>query len=501
MPASGGESAADLAPLIGQAELLRELRTRDAIAPLAWFLRPLWPVVEPATLEWGPHMQAVCDALQEVAEGKIKRLVINIPPGFSKSLLTSVFFPAWQWLHRPSARNLFLSHDADLATRDSRRMRILITSPEYRDLLMRVQGGRAWSLSADQNQKVNFENTARGFRYCGSITSGITGKRGDGILIDDPHDAKDATVGTPEQIRARMEEVETIFRQTIQSRLNDPRAGYIVVIMQRLHTAGLAAYCLKDGYASLILPMRFDPARRDPRDWRTEPGELLDKTRFPEPEVAKIEAILGRQASGQLDQRPTPDSGGLFKREWFQRRFNAPPIGVQVALSVDATFRDSAASDFVAIQVWGHVSGDPRRFLLDQRRARMAYTATRQMLVDMAARWKPYAILIEAKANGDALIDDLRRNLPGVIGFEPGARSKYERAQVGSAPAAEAGQIWLPEGADFADIFIEEHATFPLGTHDDCVDACSQYCLWVDGRNLGGIDAVRARIAAIRGGR
>lgn len=465
--------------LLRRAEILRELAERDAMTSLAWFVRLLWPVVEPAPLEWGWHMQAVCDALQAVAEGRSRRLVINVPPGFSKSLLTSVFFPAWQWLAKPQTRTLFLSHDGDLATRDSRRMRILILSPEYRRLMQRAR--QEWTLSADQNQKVNFENTARGFRYCGSLTSGITGKRGDGIVIDDPHDAKDTTTGSPEQVRARMEEARTIFTQTLQTRLNDLRAWYIVVIMQRLHEADLAAYCLGEGYDRLILPMRFDPDRADPRDQRTVRGQLLDGRRFPAEVVAALERQLGpRQAAGQLEQRPMPDAGGLFQRAWFGRRFKAAPAGVPVLLSVDATFRDSATADFVVIQVWGWKG--PDRWLLDQRRERMAFTATRQMLTDLAAKWKPSAILIEAKANGDALIDDLRRTLSGVVAFEPGARSKYERAQVGSAPAAEAGQIWLPEDAPWVDVFIEEHVIFPLAAHDDCVDACSQAMLWLSTR-------------------
>jgi len=473
-----------------QAEILRELAERDALASLAWFVRLLWPVVEPARLEWSWHMQAVCDALQEVADGRIKRLVINIPPGFSKSLLTSVFYPAWQWLTRPATRTLFLSHDADLSTRDSRRMRILILSAEYRRLLARAK--QDWTLSADQNQKVNFENTARGFRYCGSLTSGIIGKRGDGIVIDDPHDAKDVTVGSPDQVRARLDEVLTIFSQTLQTRLNDQRTGSIIVIMQRLHESDLAAHCLSEGYHRLILPMRYDPTRADPRDRRRDRGELLDARRFPTEVIATLERALGaRQAAAQLDQNPTPDEGSLFQRTWFTRRFSAPPVGMQVFLSVDASFRDTETSDYVVIQAWGHVAGDSRRYLLDQRRERLAFGATRQLLVDLAARHRPYAILIEAKANGDALIDDLRRTLPGVIGFEPGARSKYERAQVGSAPAAEAGQIWLPESAPFTDIFIEEHVGFPRAAHDDCVDACSQAMLWLAQR--GGVDQMQSQ--------
>ncbi len=474
-----------------QAEILRELAERDALTSLAWFVRLLWPVVEPARLEWSWHMQAVCDALQDVAEGRVTRLVINIPPGFSKSLLTSVFYPAWQWLRKPSARNLFLSHDADLATRDSRRMRILILSPEYRRLLVRA--GQDWTLSGDQNQKVNFENTARGFRYCGSLTSGITGKRGDGIVIDDPHDAKDVTTGGPDQVRARLDEVETIFSQTLQTRMNDPRTGTIIVIMQRLHESDLAAHCLAEGYAHLCLPMRYDPARPDPRDRRRERGELLDARRFPAEVVAGLERALGvRQAAAQLDQDPVPDAGGLFQRAWFRHRFRVPPVGLQTFLSVDATFRDTSSSDFVAIQLWGHLPGDARRFLLAQRRERLAYTATRQILKDLAAAHRPYAILIEAKANGDALIDDLRTAIPGVIAFEPGSRSKYERAQVGSAPAAEAGQIWLPEDAEFVDTFIEEHVGFPRAAHDDTVDACSQAMIWLAQRT-GGAESIQSQ--------
>jgi len=162
------------AALIEDCELAQEQAERRALVDFAAFVRLLWPVVEPAPLEWGWHMRVICTVLQELAEGKIRRLVINIPPGFSKSLLACVFLPAWIWLHRPAERMLFLSHDGDLASRDSRRTRILLQSPEYQRLLARIP--RPWTFARDQNEKVNFENSARGFRYCGSLTSGITGK-------------------------------------------------------------------------------------------------------------------------------------------------------------------------------------------------------------------------------------------------------------------------------------------------------------------------------------
>lgn len=469
-----------------RAEERRARLEAEAVQSFAAFVRLFWGVVEPAPLEWGWHMQAVCDALQSVAEGKCRRLIINIPPGFSKSLLTSVFFPAWKWLRWPSDRTLYLSHSADLARRDSRRTRILVTSPEYTTLLKKQP--KAWTIARDQNELLNFENSARGFRHCAPLGAGITGKRGDNIVIDDPHDAKAAIEGSPERIAERMAEDATNFDQVIQSRLNDQRTGSIVLIMQRLHENDLTGHLKKTGeWATLILPMRFDPNEADPKDARTASGELLDARRFPEDVVARIETALGPQASGQLQQRPVSPTGGLFPVQewtWMDRRA-FPAAFDREAAGWDLAF---GANESGAYHV-GHFGGlkAGKVYLLEEVRGRF----TSPDLYDnmrAAKKRRPKSIgwYIEDRAAARPAIENLEKEIPGLIRVQPEG-DKYARAQSWQ-PYVKAGNIVLPctcgvmvphhhenvntlPGEDWANDLVKEHASFPKGAVKDRVDA------------------------------
>lgn len=488
-------SAPRLARLIAEAEAIAaELKRREAVrlkreavASLSAFVRLMWNVVEPAPLEWGWHMDAICNALQRVASGQTRRLVINVPPGFSKSLLTSVFFPAWKWLSNPADRTLYLSHDADLARRDSRRTRILLQSPEYKDLMK--EAGVTWTFARDQNETLNFENTARGFRYCASLGSGLTGKRGDNIVIDDPHDVKDATEGDPARIAERLSEQSANFDQVIQSRLNDQRTGSIVIIMQRVHDLDLTGHVFggTERYDTLILPMRYDPVIADPRDPRTEPGQLLDSVRFPEAVVARLESRLGHQASGQLQQRPVARGGGMFPpdgwmwldRSAFPAKFEREAMGWDLAFGASdgGAFHVGIHGGLLAGRVY---HGGEVRLRAEVSDLMTAMRAARE-------RWpRATGWYVEKRASAAAVLDLLRREIPGMVPREPDG-DKVARAQVWQ-PSHAAGSLVLPcrcgvtelhrhpnlttaPGEPWAVEFAREHEGFPRAQFKDRVDA------------------------------
>ena len=196
---------------------LAQIDAELARRSLAEFVRQSWRIIEPGTtLEWNWHLCIICDALERQSRGEeaFRKLLICVPPGTMKSLLVSVFAPAWQWLEKPERRKLFFANDDKLATRDSRRTREIITSQWYQELLgycSRLRNEKPWKLASDQNQKINFENTRRGFRQCLSIGASVTGKRGDDITIDDPIDAKDVVNGSVDQVRKRLEEVTNVI--------------------------------------------------------------------------------------------------------------------------------------------------------------------------------------------------------------------------------------------------------------------------------------------------
>lgn len=442
---------------------------------LAFFTKQAWHVIEPGTpLRWNWHIDAVCAALEAVSRGEIRKLIINIPPGTMKSILVSVMWPAWVWTWRPEWRGLFGSYAIDLAMRDSVRCRSVVSSPWFQDRFR-----PDWQMSGDQNVKSYFENTAKGFRMALSVGGAGTGFRGDCVVVDDPLKAMDA------ESKLAREESLRWWTKTMPTRVNDPATGAFVIVMQRLHEDDLTGHMLKSGdYAHLCLPSEYEPdvpcrcgqpqcltgplGKLDPR---TQPGELLFPSMFTPAVLADLRKTLGSAGyAGQHQQRPTPASGGMIKREWF-KRWRALPQLDEVVQSWDCTFKGSDDSDFVVGQVWGRKGAD--FYLLDQTRARMGFGATVQAIRDMSAKWPAAsAKYVEDKANGSAVIETLRRDISGIIAVNPEG-GKMARAAA-ATPAIEAGNVYLPDNAEWVGDFVEECAAFPRGAHDDQVDAMTQ---------------------------
>lgn len=477
------------------------------------FVKAAWPIVEPsAPLLDSWHVKAICDHLQEIARGGIKRLLINVPPGHAKSLLVSVLFPAWQWTHSPGWRAIFATYAAPLTLRDSIKCRSLIESSWYQEAF--AEPG-AWRLSDYQNAKSYFANTRRGERLATSTGGMSTGFRGDAIVIDDPISAQDA------MSKLEREKITFWFDKAMSSRLNDLSKGAIVIIMQRLHEDDLSGHVLRaGGYEHLCLPSEFEPKRRSVtfrtvggvrselwRDPRTEAGDLLFPALFPRAvlDTAKSSRGMGADAyAGQHDQTPVAQEGGMFKRQWwrFYKRdgggvalrprgcSDMVPIDLpkldRIVISLDATFKDSKSSDFVSFTVWG--AAGSQRFLLDRINERLGFTATIARFRALVARWpKAHAKLVEDKANGSAIIDTLRTELSGIIAIQPDG-GKESRAWA-IQPAVQAGDVYLPDGEEWLSDFIDQFATFPRGTHDDEVDSTTQALRYLAPSG----DAARAR--------
>lgn len=429
-----------------------------------------WNVLEPATpIKWGWALDAMCEHLEAVHNGQIKRLLMNVPPGMMKSLLTGVFFPAWEWGAggNPSLRYLTTAHKEDLAIRDNLKCRRLISSDWYQE---------RWSveLCGDQNAKKKFENTATGFRESMAFRS-LTGSRGDRIIIDDPLSVDDAFS------EAALSAAEQTFLEAVPSRVNNQDSA-IIVIMQRLHERDTAGIILSRqlGYEHLMLPMRFEPERRCATcigftDPRTEDGELLFPERFSEAQVSEMERTMGSFATaGQLQQRPMPRGGGLFKSDWIQHWDKLPERFDAAVISWDMTFKESATSDFVVGQVWGRKDG--AFYLVDQFRGRWDFVKSLEQFVAAARKYPRITRkLIEDKANGPAIISALKRKVTGIIPITP-KESKEARANAVTT-LWEARNVYLPPPDRYpwvAQDFIPELLAFPSGAHDDGVDAMTQ---------------------------
>lgn len=471
------------------------------------FVQGAWKWVEPRPLIWERHMEAVCSHLEAVFYSQrpecapagwdssldIQKLVVCMPPSTSKSLLVCVLWPAWIWSIDPSFKFFFASYDGGLTRRDSLRMMQLIESDWFTEQWGKLRGN-TWT-------GTSMVNRHGGTRTASSLGGKATGFHADVQVVDDP--LKPALVARAGLSTQRyLEKASTWWDGTMSSRNADPMKGARVIVMQRLHEEDLAGRAIRSGdYQVLNLPMRFEKDHayktKVGEDWRTEEGELLAPKRFPLAAVEKLEKDLGSasEVAAQLQQRPVPKGGGLFKSTWFQKRYSALPSRTSMVVqSWDLRFKDDPSSgSWVVGQTWARV-GTAEYYLLHQMRRRAGLLETVQMIKDMRRMFpRTMHTLIENKANGPAVVALLRSEIPGIILSDPQG-DKGARATV-SAASFEAGNVWLPEKADWLDEYTNEHCSFPRGAADDQVDATSQAIAFLQGsasaRYLASLERLR----------
>lgn len=445
-----------------------ELERLVARESLAEFAKMAWPILEPATaLKWGWALDAICEHLEAVTRGQIKRLLMNVPPGCMKSLLTGVIWPAWEWGPVGQATNRFLgtSYKQDLAVRDNLKCRRLIESPFYQE---------RWPLAllSDQNTKTKFENERLGVREAMAFTS-TTGGRGDRVLLDDPLSADEAN--SP----ADLEHAERTFLEALPTRVNNDQSA-IVVIMQRLHERDTSGIILTKelGYDHLCLPMEFEPDRKcytsiGFEDPRTEDGELLFPERYPREYVDELKRTLGSYASaGQLQQRPSPRGGGIFRDEWWQYYGRVPELD-WVCIYVDTAQKTKEQNDFTVFEAWGKTKKG-KACLLDLHRGKWEAPDLVRMAKSFYNKHKKAhgvplrAMKVEDKVSGTGLIQTLKREGYAVLPIQRD-RDKVSRAY-DTAPHVEAGNVLLPQNAEWLNDFLREASQFPAAAHDDQID-------------------------------
>ena len=472
------------------------------------FIKQAWHVIEPGQEylhNWhieaiAEHLEAITDEMMIDDERYYNRLLINVPPGAMKSLLCNVLWPSWEWGPRnmPYLRYVCASHAMPLAVRDSVKMRRLVASEWYQ-----TRWGDRVTLTGDQNEKIKYETTATGFRQAVAF-EGMTGARGDRVIIDDPHSVSSAS---SEQKRATT--IET-FEQAVPTRLNNPDRSAIVVIMQRLHEEDVSGVIIEKqlGYDHIMIPMEYDPDRAAPtmlgwEDPRTEKGELMFPARFPKHVVDRDKKIMGTYAaSGQFQQLPTPEDGGIIKRKhwqlWEDPKF--PPFDYIIA-SLDTAYTEKTENDPSAMTVWGIWTDDPkthatrvmgkngyhivrtydekevppRIMLMYAWQQHLEMPELIQKVSDTCQRWKVSRLLIENKSVGMPVARELRRMYSGrdfgVQLEDPGSIDKMARLY-SVQHLFEEGLVYCPDKA-WADEVISQCMRFPKAKHDDLVDTVS----------------------------
>jgi predicted phage terminase large subunit-like protein len=443
---------------------------------LTEFVREAWHVIEPGTeLEWNWHIDAICMHLEAVADGRIQNLLISIPPGSMKSVIVSVMYPAWLWTRKPSIRVITASYAMDLGTRDSVKTRDIILSSWYKDTFR-----PGWVLKGDQNVKTRYQLTAGGGRQVLSVDSMTTGFRGDGWIVDDPLNATDILEGKV-NVADAVDKANNYVGKVLSTRINDIRKAFRIVVMQRLHENDVIGFLEASGEFELLsIPMEFNPEERfttsigwtDPRSDR---GQLMFPRMFPKSELQKKKGPyqLGPTAyEAQYNQNPVPSKGDVFDSAWFRTYIEKPRFLAKI-ISVDCTFKDKKSSDYVVIDVWGANGQD--RFLIEQVRKKLSFTATRDAIRKVYSRHPDAsAVIIEDAANGPAIIDELRKEIPIIVPITP-LGSKYARA-MSIQPIAEAGCIYIPGwwSEEMRTDWLKEISGFPKRSHDDRVDTMSQ---------------------------
>jgi len=483
-----------------RAELLTEVegstRKDECEKQFAEFVKDAWDTLEPTTpLLWNWHLDTLCGYMEAVDTGKIRRLIINIPPGTMKSLIVSVFYPAWQWTTQPGIKYLCGSNGDTLAERDAMKMRMLVESDWYQE-----NWGAEVVLSKQVAGKKLFANEALGHRQSQGVTGKVTGKRADCIIWDDAHDAAKS------ESDIQRNEVIDAWDSAWSSRVNSYTESPYIIIMQRVHFKDITGHLLEkesQGWVNLAIPMRYDSevtfdagkdiGRPELNDPRSEEGELLFPDRFPEQAVCDLELDMGPyRSAGQMQQRPSPKSGGELMREWLMF-FDQKPKGGNRYIIVDPAGERKPGvkgkRDNTAMGVIEYCE-DGNFYLIDGYRDRLNLEERVEILFKWHRKYKPLGVGYERYSMQTDLI-----HIKSCMEHEgyrfkitelKGSLSKNDRIRR-LIPLLSNGKIWLPESihrvkmdgksSDVIHDFIEkEYVPFPVGEFDDFLDMFSRIC-------------------------
>lgn len=442
------------------------------------------------------HVRAVTHALERVARGECRRLLITIPPRHLKSICAAVAFPAWLLGRDPGLKILVASYGGDLAAKHARDFRSVLGQAWYAHLFPRTR------LAPGGNREEEQITTAHGGRRAVSLAGAVTGFGADLIVVDDLMKAADAS--SP----VERERVRTYYEQTLLTRLNDKATGRIVAIQQRLHEDDLAAYLVESGQfehlnlpaiamADEVVPIGFGEQHRRSK------GAVLCQEREPASVLEQLRREMGAFAfATQYQQDPTPPGGNRVRWEWFGT-YEQPQdrsCYQHIVQSWDTALTSEPTSDFSVGQTWGYLGG--HWHLLDVVRERLDFPDLKHRVSGLAKRWRADVVLIESAGSGIPLLQQLRfdeeRNRT-FVGVKPriGKRERFE----GQTARLETGQYSLPREAVWLEPYRKELMAFPNGRHDDQVDSLVQFLEWSGsprGQGLLDRDPVTGRSSGTR---
>ena len=418
------------------------------------FVKHIWPqFIE------GSHHKTIAEKFNKLANGEIKRLIINMPPRHTKSEFASNLLPAWMIGRKPDLKIIQTTHTTELAVRFGRKAKTLIDSPEYQQVFKT-------RLKEDSQAAGKWETSQGGEYYAAGVGSAITRRGADLLIIDDPHSEQDAMNG------AALEKAYDWYTSGPRQRLQP--GGSIVLVMTRWNSKDLTGALLRsqkeiksDEWHVVEFPAILPSGKPVwPEYWKLD-------------ELERVKASLSvGKWNAQWMQNPTSEEGSIIKREWWNVWAEAHiPKLHHVIQSYDTAFLKKETADYSAITTWGVFyptqDSGPNLILLDALKGRYEFPELKRVAKEQYDYWKPETVVIESKASGLPLTYELRKmNIP-VVNFSP-SKGNDKHARVNAvAPLFESGQIWAPE-QKFAEEVIEECAAFPYGDHDDLVDSMTQ---------------------------
>ena len=433
--------------------------------------------------KWSYHHGVISTALKRAFAGLSPRLIINIPPRYSKTLLAVECFSSWAFGHFPDSEFLHSSYSSVLAAKNSYAIRSLLQHEAYQEVFPDIKlqddsQARHWWKTSDGGTfySCGAEGTITGFGAGKIETDGFGGA----FLIDDPHKALEA-----KRSAVSRRAVIDWFQGTVETRLNSESTP-IILIMQRLHEDDLSGWLLDGGNGERWEHVCLPAIQPD--------GSALWSDKHDIATLRRMESAKPYDFAGQYMQRPVPIGGGMCKTEWFLNRYQLlPPRIIRIVQSWDTAQKDKKErNDPSVCTTWAEcVDG---YYLIDIFREWLPYPQLKAAVKDQAAKHRPHAILVEDKSTGQSIVQDSRAGELGVLPIIPitPRADKIERLE-SVTPLMESGRVRLPDAATWTAEYLAELTTFPMASHDDQVDSTSQALTWMR-ENSG-------RVYATAGGR
>ena len=417
-----------------------------------------------------PHIEVLASRLDACRQQKIRRLIVTMPPRSLKSHCVSIALPAFVLGHNPAAQIICVSYGQDLADKLARDCRTVMGSAFYKRIFPRCR------LNPDKQAVNDFMTTQQGFRMATSVGGVLTGRGADLIIIDDPLKSEDALSETKRDF------ANSWYENTLLSRLNSKEKGIIIIVMQRLHQDDLVGHLQdQDHWEVINFPaMAVEDERREfetlfgPRVFSRKSGEALQPERESLETLAVLRKNMGEYSFvSQYQQNPMPVEGIMVKHDWLRYYDSLPERFSMVLQSWDTANKGGELNDYSVCTTWGAYA--EHYYLLDVFRRRLNYPDLKRAVQEQSRRHSPHSILIEDKASGTQLIQDLQHE--GVFRIRPykppPSTDKLMRLHAQTAEF-ENGRVLLPRTAPWLSDYIQELTSFPGAKHDDQVDSTTQ---------------------------